>query len=209
MELLGPALGGERGDRWRAGPADPGAPCCRWLASSDGLDWPTFATSQNLLTRSGRTRWWLVNMQLSVPSSMRSWRVRRSPCHASMPMRLRRMFRAGCSGPVVLAGCSGPVVLSQLCFTTSAIALPRRVADVITSDFAHEFCEACCAGQIQRSNNRSQAKVETVDRPRHRGNNRLSHGKLIGRHNLPQAVERRFRDSQQRQWQLPPGEGQL
>jgi hypothetical protein len=107
------------------------------------------------------------------------------------------------------AGYSEPVVLSQLCFTTSAIALPRRVADVITSDFAHEFCEACCAGQIQRSNNRSQAKVETVDRPWHRGNHRLSHGKLIGRHNLPPAVQRRFRDSQQRQWQLPPGEGQL
>jgi hypothetical protein len=95
------------------------------------------------------------------------------------------------------AGCSEPVVLSQLCFTTSAIALPRRVADIITSDIALKFCKACFAGQIQRSNNRnqakpSQAKVETVDLPWHRGNHRLSHGKLIGRHNLPPAVQRRL-----------------
>jgi hypothetical protein len=63
-------------------------------------------------------------------------------------------------GRLLWAGCSGPVVLSQLCFTTSAIALPRRVADIITSDFALESCEACCAGQIQRDNNQAKPRLK-------------------------------------------------
>ncbi len=87
--------------------------------------------------------------------------------------------------PRINANALGPVFLSQLRYTTNAIALSRSVYDIITSEFVLNLCKTYFAGRFQLINNRIQTTVETVDMPWHTDNNRLSDGKLIGRHNLP------------------------
>lgn len=87
--------------------------------------------------------------------------------------------------PRINANALGPVFLSQLRYTTNAIALSRSVYNIITSAFVLNFCKTYFTGRFQLVNNRIQTTIQTVDMPWHTDNNRLSDGKLVGRHNLP------------------------